>query len=233
MENQHSKLSNIVWLLLLIHFFLAVTSMAQKSVTSDELIHISAGYSYLTENDFRYNPEHPPLVKEIAAIPLLFMNLNLDKGEAWLNSYEWIAGRDFFFKDNDNADLILFLSRLPMVLSSLLLLFFIYLVASDFYGKKAGIFAMFLYAFSPTVLAHARIVHTDIASALIILAGIYFFRKLLNNPGMGNAVLNGIVLGLALSIKFTTLFLFAFYIILFLIFIFNKKHQLQKKNQEL
>ena len=42
-----------------------------SSATSDEVAHLPAGYSYWTWNDYRMNPEHPPLMKKLAALPLL------------------------------------------------------------------------------------------------------------------------------------------------------------------
>ena len=45
----------------------AVVSMRVKSATFDEAAHLPAGYTYLTLRDYRLNPEHPPLVKTLAA----------------------------------------------------------------------------------------------------------------------------------------------------------------------
>ncbi len=41
------------------------------SATFDESHHLAAGYINLRWNDFRLNPEHPPLTKMVAAMPLL------------------------------------------------------------------------------------------------------------------------------------------------------------------
>ena len=48
---------------------LAIVSMRQESAIMDEVAHIPAGYSYLTQRDMRLNPEHPPLLKDLSAIP--------------------------------------------------------------------------------------------------------------------------------------------------------------------
>ena len=52
--------------------FLASRQIAGTSATFDETSHLPSGYSYLLWNDYRMNPEHPPLVKEFAALPLLW-----------------------------------------------------------------------------------------------------------------------------------------------------------------
>src|SRR5262245_65712521 len=45
--------------------------MRRKTITNDEIVHIPAGYQYLTAGNFRLNPEHPPLIKMWATLPLL------------------------------------------------------------------------------------------------------------------------------------------------------------------
>src|SRR5215831_20743558 len=46
-----------------------------ETQTWDEGIHIWSGYAYLTQGDYSWNTEHPPLVKIISAIPLLRLGL--------------------------------------------------------------------------------------------------------------------------------------------------------------
>ena len=52
------------------------TSVVQLSITSDEIDHLHAAYRYWQCNDFGWNPEHPPLVKIVAGLPLQFMKIN-------------------------------------------------------------------------------------------------------------------------------------------------------------
>ncbi len=52
---------------------LAVGDLLTSSQTSDETVHLVGGYSYLVTGDYRLNPEHPPLLKMVAALPLLGM----------------------------------------------------------------------------------------------------------------------------------------------------------------
>src|SRR5256886_270329 len=54
---------------------LALGDLLTTSPTSDETAHLVAGYSYLVTHDYRLNPEHPPLVKMLAALPLLGMRV--------------------------------------------------------------------------------------------------------------------------------------------------------------
>src|SRR5262245_48347 len=49
----------------------ALLAIPYLSATTDEPVHLSAGYSYWQTRDFRLNREHPPLAKLVAALPLL------------------------------------------------------------------------------------------------------------------------------------------------------------------
>ena len=55
-------------------FLLLFTSALNDSATFDEVAHIGAGYTYLKYKDSRLNPEHPPLMKDLAALPLMLLN---------------------------------------------------------------------------------------------------------------------------------------------------------------
>ena len=61
--------------LLLLFFLAGANSLVRDSATFDETAHLPAGFSYLDRADFRMNPEHPPLSKAWAALPLWLAGL--------------------------------------------------------------------------------------------------------------------------------------------------------------
>ena len=64
--------------------FIAVSLVvsSQESTTMDEQAHIPSGYSYVKYNDMRLNPEHPPLLKDLAGIPLQFLDTKFPVDDA-------------------------------------------------------------------------------------------------------------------------------------------------------
>jgi len=104
-------------------FALFLSTGLQESAIMDELAHIPAGYSYLKYQDMRINPEHPPLLKDISALPLLFLDLKFpENSKSWAADIngQWDLGWEFLYKSGNNPDEILFWARLgPIVLTLL------------------------------------------------------------------------------------------------------------------
>ena len=73
------------FLVLIIQFGFQVYMANTDSQTTDEGVHLLAGYTYLTKHDYRFNPEHPPLVKYLAAFPLLFMKIDTSQVDSYWN----------------------------------------------------------------------------------------------------------------------------------------------------
>jgi MFS family permease len=201
---------------------LAVASSWNDSIIVDEVPHIGAGYSYLVKQDMRLNPEHPPLAKDLAAIPLLFLNLNQDafQSKFWQTDVngQWEFGRRLIFNSGNDADLIRHLARLPMLLFFILSAVLLFKWARKLYDDRAAIIALTLFSFSPTIIAHSRFVTTDMAALFGVLAATYFFINYLKSRTIKNFVIAGLVFGVALLCKFSTILLAPFFILLALIF---------------
>ena len=180
-----NKLTNIIaGVLLTIMFFLAFTSFLGDSVTMDELAHIPAGYSYLTQRNFRINPEHPPLIKDLAALPLLFLNINFPKdSSAWIGGVneQWSFGWEFLYNSGNNPDQILFWARLPMVFFLIFLGWFIFRWIKKEFGNEVSLLVLTIFSFSPEFLAHGRLVTTDVGATFGVVISTYFWLIFLKN----------------------------------------------------
>jgi hypothetical protein len=199
----------------------------QDAPIMDELAHIPAGYSYIKYFDYRLNPEHPPLIKALSAIPLLFQSASRrinfpTNSDAWQNQVnaQWEIGNEFLYKSGNDADNIVFYSRLFPILLTLILIAFTYFWASELMGKWWALLPAALIGFSPNFLAHGHYVTTDVGASLGFLMGIYFFLKPIYSPTQKNIILAGLAFGFAELLKFSTVLLVPLFIaIVFIIFL--------------
>ena len=217
-----NRITNIIAILLLVFVFLiTVFSMSGDNVTMDESSHLPAGYSYVSQKDMRINPEHPPLVKDLAGIPLLFIKgINFPyEIKAWQTDVngQWDFGFNFLYSRGNPVDKMIFWGRIPMILILILLGFYIFKWTRELYGNNASLLALSLFSLSPTFLAHGRLVTTDVAAAVGAFIATYYFVKALKTSNTKNIVFSGIWFGIAELLKFSVILLVPLFIVLAII----------------
>jgi len=193
--------------LLAVLFLQGLIFIGESSQTSDEAAHLAAGYSYLTAVDFRLNPEHPPLIKEIAALPLLPLGLSFPWGPLWEQAEEWNIGRLFVHENRLTNDTILLFGRLPMLALSLVLGWYLFRWARTLFGARGALLALSLYVLDPNVVAHSCLVTTDLGVTLFMYLTVYALWLWSRDPSPGRLALCGLALGGAFASKFTSLWL--------------------------
>lgn len=188
-----------VILLLLVLEGQLLYSVRQESLSWDEGDHIFAGYMSLKHHDFGLNPEHPPLVKMVAAVPLQSMHLREPQLQnRYFKTEAYLSGRDLIFQNDFNA--IIFRARMAASIFALMTALLAFLAAREMFGAGAGFLALLLIVFEPNFLAHGALVTTDTGAACGLLASIYAFYRYVKSPSWGRIA----VLGLAAGIFFIT-----------------------------
>jgi 4-amino-4-deoxy-L-arabinose transferase-like glycosyltransferase len=189
--------------LLVIQATLALTMVHRESLTFDEGDHMFAGYMMWKAADYGLNPEHPPLAKLLATVPILSDNLwvpppkpgQFFKAEAYLNGRDWLASND-----GDRQHLV-FEMRASAELLALGLCFFVFLAAREWFGDAAGLIALALVVFDPNVLAHSALVTTDIGVSCFIVTAVWTFYRFATRPTLIRLLLVGLATGLLLATK--------------------------------
>jgi dolichyl-phosphate-mannose-protein mannosyltransferase len=188
---------------LLLYGTLAVSSMRTKSAVFDETAHLPAGYTYLKVRDFRLNPEHPPLAKELAALPLLWIEPRVrEVSESWQLHQQFEFGHRFLYRWND-GDRLLFWGRVPIVLLGGALAAAVFLWTRRRFGIAAAAIALLLSVLSPDMLAHGQVVTTDIAISLFLFLSVISFRAVSERVTVRRVILTGLAIGAAFASKFS------------------------------
>jgi 4-amino-4-deoxy-L-arabinose transferase-like glycosyltransferase len=200
----------LVAALLILFAVQAFTSALQKSNTWDESGHLFCGYAQWKKGADWVEPSHPPLARLLAAAPLLFLSLDdrlvgVRPFEAAPSSF-YTSSLAFLFENRVPGEHLLAGARGVIICLGIVLGLYVYRWARLLYGPKGGLLALFLYSFSPNLLAHARLATTDFPATALAFMSMYHFWSFTRQPEVKRSLVAGLFLGLSLATKYNTLF---------------------------
>ncbi len=195
------------WRFLLIglaYALLVWTSAWGQSLTSDEVPHLAAGYSYVRTGDYRMNREHPPLVKLLGGLAILPLRPELPLDHpSWEAGNQWEFGAAFLDRNEGRVEELVRWARLPAALLAGLLVAIAGLWAFECYGLPAALVTVALLGGLPEVIGHGRWLTTDVPAAALGLLALYAAWKWAQRPGPWLAAGVGLAFGAALAAKFS------------------------------
>lgn len=196
-------------LLALWHAVLAVTATAEKSVTADEIGHLTAGQAYNTRADYRLQPENGNLPQRWAALPATWQKVPLPAPShpAWQAGDVWNYGHAFFYEEGNSTDEILFLSRAMIALFSAATGLLVFFWSRALFGWRGAFLSLALYAFCPAFLAHGALATSDVVMTFFFLASMGVWWRHLEKPGALWAAVSAVTFGLAFVAKFSAVLL--------------------------
>jgi hypothetical protein len=189
-------------LLLGVIFVQAMTSIPRLSITFDEDLHISTGYSVLRTGDLRLVEDHPPLIGLWMNWPLLLSPEVPDPKDV----PDWTPGDRRLFVRNEiwwriPLDAWVIPPRIPVAWLVLVMGAFLFRWACDWFGPRGGLLALALLAFDPNILAHGTLATLDLGVACLMFITMYGVHRFTRRPTRLNLVATGAALGLALAAK--------------------------------
>lgn len=204
-------------------------SARRQSQTFDEAVHIFAGYRYWKNFDFGANPEHPPLVKLIAASPLLRLPLRMPPPmpNVDFKMVEYAEGRDFLY-GNDAMKLLL-RARMAAATLTICLALAVFLTVYAIWGAGPAFLALALLVFEPNFLAHGALVTTDIGVTLGLFLGVASYYFYLRKPTWGRLIAAGLAAGICLGMKHSGILLFPILFLLAMADLFPLRDTLARK----
>ncbi len=164
----------MVGVLLALYYVMALSAASQKSMTFDELAHLTGGYTYWAFNDYRLHPENGNWPQRLAALPAWLGGASFPRLDqpAWTTSNVYAIGDQFLYSSGNDADTLLGRARAVMALLGVALGAVVYTWARRLVSSAGASISLVLFAFSPTLLAHGPLVTSDVASALFFTAAV-------------------------------------------------------------
>lgn len=177
------------------------------SLSADEPVHILSGWFEVVGRNAIVNIEHPPVAKMLAGLALGALPLPAPPAAVPMGTRFTDFGHAFLFENRVSPDDIAAAARAPFLGVLALLLVIVFGAATARYGMAAGLFALALVALDPNFVAHAGVVHTDVAAAAAFLATVLAWESARRRPTAARVLAAGVVLGLALATKFSAILL--------------------------
>lgn len=198
----------------LIYGLATLTSSWDDSPAYDETEHVTSGYLCLTERNFRVNPWHPPLAKDLSAVPLWSAGVKPPAAAASINVSNQQIVHDFFFAGGNDPQSIIRLARMPMIASAVAFLAVYFFLNARFFGPLAGLFSLVLLSSSPTFLAHGRFVENDVMAAAAFFVSIALFVEFLCRRSSSVFMLTAFAVAVSQLVKFSLIALYPYFAIL-------------------
>jgi 4-amino-4-deoxy-L-arabinose transferase-like glycosyltransferase len=196
----------LVVLLLALHVVLAFRGVIGRSATTDEIPHLTAGCAYWQFNDYRLQPENGNLPQRWGALVPYLNGARLDPSARsfdWSTSMVWLIGQHFLFESGQNTDFLLLTGRTAMLFWGVAAGLLVFAWSRALWGRTAGLFSLTLYVVSPTTLAHAPLITSDMCAAVCLLAATGAIAMACRTTNLKWTLLAGLATGLACVAKFS------------------------------
>jgi hypothetical protein len=167
-----------------------------QSLTYDEPVHIAEGLNAWRLGRFEQYNDHPPLARLWFALPLL--------DRKWQVEIEKLPESFRVSQISPDPESLAWRARSMNMLLGLLLALLVWRVADRLYSRTAANFALTLFAFSPSLIAHFSIAATDGVATLFIFATVWALVRWRQSPTWKRTLGLGLLLGLLLLAKFST-----------------------------
>lgn len=180
----------------------------QDSQTTDEAVHLASGYIYWQDNRYNLNPEHPPLFKRLAALPLFATQaLNIDRqGDVWQSGNQWVIAGKMIYGTYDNLSVarwLIFVGRLPMIFIWAVLAWVLYAWPRQRWGEQVGLLSLTFFTFDPNFLGHGHLITNDVAMSLALVGVAWALERFLVRPRWTSLAWLAVIFGLAQVTKFS------------------------------
>jgi hypothetical protein len=181
----------------------AASSVQQKSITFDELGHLTGGVSAWLTGDYRLFPQNGQFPQRWAALPLVVLGVRFpgqDESAWWSSDLEAIGHQFLYEVGNDHAALVR-RARVMMIALGVVLGWLCFAWSRRLFGLSAGLVTLCIFAFSPSMLAHGPLATSDLAAALMFTAALGSLWLVLHRATPLRASASALLMGLLFVTK--------------------------------
>lgn len=193
--------------LVLAHGVLCINSAVQMSATFDEGTYLAGGYSRLTRSDYRINCESGDLPQLWLSLPLLVLQPQLvaEDSVEWKQADAGLIGYRLLYNSNRDASSLLLSCRLMNVMLSVGMAIGLFLILKHTVGSTAATCSLALYAFCPSIIAHASVATSDCATCVAFFLVMVTSARLVDSFTIPRCLLGAVAFGALVLCKMSFL----------------------------
>ncbi len=195
------------------------------SPTMDEPFHTLAAAEYAISGTYYANLEHPPLVKLLSGFAVRAAGGRAPKMDVPFSMVSAEQPRPFSFHSPLTPEKLFGVARAPVAALFFLLVVVASWAVRAWAGDLAGILTAAVLAFEPNLLAHAGVVHTDLAASLGFFATLVLAARAFERRSLGLWAATGVALGASLAAKFSCVLLVPMVAILALVGLLRERRE--------
>jgi 4-amino-4-deoxy-L-arabinose transferase-like glycosyltransferase len=181
------------------------TSMIDESPTTDEPLHLTRGLAWFWGPDTSLSYSHPPLGNAFGALAVVLSAPRVDMGA--LPAYEkgevWKVARDMIGAHYGRRRPWFFEARAMVALCCLALAYYVYRLGKRLFGPAVGLCALGFFAFHPTLIAHGRLITTDMPVTLTMVVAVGELVTFLNGGSRWRGAAAAFLVGAGMVTKYT------------------------------
>lgn len=182
--------------------------MVEKSTTSDEIAHVTGGYTFNHWDDYRLQPENGNLPQRWHALPITLSGVHYPaQTDAWKKSDVWLMGYRFFYQSGNDPAKMLSSARLMNSLFGAATALLVFFWSRKLWGTAGGLISLGFCVLCPTMLAHSALATSDMCMAFFLLASVSAYWCHLHDNRLSTLGLSAVVFGLACVAKYTAVLL--------------------------
>jgi MFS family permease len=199
----------IVLALIVVATLRIVTTYTVFNHTSDEPSHIACGLEWLDRGVYQWEPQHPPLARVAAALGPYLLGahsqpppVETSRDEGMLREGLRILYRDRQYQRTLTA------ARAGILPFFWLACLVVYCWGRRYCGKAGAVVALFLFSFTPPILAHSGVATTDMALTAFMGASFLGGLAWIDRPTPLRAAIFGLAIAGGVLSKFSFLAFF-------------------------
>ncbi len=188
-------------------FTLTLGASRRNSTTFDEIAMIAGGARGFATGQWDLVDDHPPLMQYLYGLPVYLSKPTYPAEGGWTGQLRYDYGERFFWGVGNDPERLAFRARAVGAATAAALVLLVWAFATAAAGTAAGLLAALLTAFLPDLLAHGGVAYNDLPVAVAIFAAAWTIDTAVVHPSPRSGALAGVLIGVALAIKFSAIVL--------------------------